>query len=59
MAGRGMATSDPLHNNVPGEMGSGDRVVVTHGFQWSPNQLLPGLGGSNARITTYGTPIWE
>src|SRR5437016_5340765 len=35
MADRGMATTDPLHNNVAGEMQSGDRVVVTHyGVYW-------------------------
>jgi hypothetical protein len=35
MADRGMATTDPLHNNVAGEMHSGDRVVVTdYGIYW-------------------------
>ena len=35
MADRGMATTDPLHNNVAGEMQSGDRVVVTdYGIYW-------------------------
>src|SRR5712671_4955267 len=35
MADRGMATTDPLHNNVAGEMESDDRVVVTHyGIYW-------------------------
>jgi len=93
MADRGMATTDPLHNNVAGEIGSGDRVVVTHygiywldvqrrggllsgmwalrpdsstgadfqyvanGFQWSPNQFLPGAEGSNARIYYAGQGV--
>ena len=39
MADRGMATTDPLHNNVAGEMQSGDRVVVTH--YAIPSQDLP------------------
>jgi hypothetical protein len=35
MADRGMATTDPLHNKVAGEMQNGDRVVVTHcGICW-------------------------
>src|SRR4051794_39894721 len=35
MADRGMGTTDPMHNNVAGEMQSGDRVVVTHyGIYW-------------------------
>ncbi|HWD71856.1 MAG TPA: hypothetical protein VG779_04955 [Actinomycetota bacterium] len=35
MADRGMATTDPLHNDVAGEMQSGDRVVVTdYGIYW-------------------------
>ncbi|MCW3045705.1 MAG: hypothetical protein JWL57_3863 [Actinobacteria bacterium] len=35
MADRGMGTTDPSHNNVAGEMQSGDRVVVTHyGIYW-------------------------
>jgi hypothetical protein len=44
MADRGMATTDPLHNNVAGEMQGGDRVVVTHyGIYWLDVQRRGGL----------------
>jgi hypothetical protein len=90
MADRGMATTDPLHDDVAGEMQNGDRVVVTrygiywldvqrrggllsgmwalrpdsstgadfqyvaNAFEWSPNVLLPGADGSNARVYDAG-----
>ncbi len=44
MADRGMATTDPLHNNVAGEMRSGDRVVVTnYGIYWLDVKRRGGL----------------
>jgi hypothetical protein len=44
MADRGMATTDPLHNNVAGEMESDDRVVVTHyGIYWLDVKRRGGL----------------
>jgi len=44
MADRGMATTDPLHNNVAGEMQSDDRVVVTHyGIYWLDVKRRGGL----------------
>jgi hypothetical protein len=57
MADRGMATTDPLHNNVAGEMQSGDRVVVTHyGIYWLDVQqrggLLSGMWGLQPSSST-------
>jgi hypothetical protein len=44
MADRGMATTDPLHNNVVGEMQSDDRVIVTHyGIYWLDVKRRGGL----------------
>src|SRR3989441_11688702 len=44
MADRGMATTDPLHNNLAGEMQSDDRVIVTHyGIYWLDVKRRGGL----------------
>ena len=60
MADRGMATTDPLHNNAAGEMQSDDRVVVTHyGIYWLDVQrrggLLSGMWALRPDSSTGGT----
>jgi hypothetical protein len=57
MADRGMATTDPLHDNVAGEMRSGDRVVVTnYGIYWLDvarrGGLLSGMWGLQPASST-------
>jgi len=57
MADRGMATTDPLDNDVAGEMQSGDRVVVTHyGIYWLDvarrGGLLSGMWGLQPASST-------
>ena len=43
-ADRGMATTNPLHNNISGEMETGDKVVVTqYGVYWLDIERRGGL----------------